>query len=307
MSNPVAAPTTTVVKGKDFPAMLEKFSGEIARALPRHLSSERMCRIALTSFRRNPKLAECDPRSVFAALIQAAQLGLEPDTLGRAYLIPYEKRQLVDGQWKTVAVECQFIPGWKGLIELMNRSGLGTAWTGAAYAGDTFDFALGDSPHVNHVPRGAYSDDKLQHVYAVGRPKGCEWPIIEVWTIDRVLAHRDRYNKVGKRHYSYENQEMYARKVVLLQVLKYMPLSPDLIRTMELSNAAEDPAGQGLTIEGAIDGSWVPPPAEQNGEQALQAPAESSDLNERLRAKAGATSTRKPGEQGPNPEGEPQP
>ncbi|CAN5817765.1 recombination protein RecT [soil metagenome] len=233
-------------KGKDFPAMLEAYKGEIARALPRHLNPDRLCRIALTAFRRTKKLEECDPRSVFAAVIQASQLGLEPDTLGRAYLIPYGR-------------ECQFIPGWKGLVELMHRSGQGSIWTGAVYVGDEFDFALGDSPRVNHVPSGEYGDDKLRYVYAVGRPKGCEWPIIEIWTMARVKAHRDRFNKVGRKHYSFENMEMYARKVVLLQVLKYMPLSADLVTSMELDNASESGQSQGLTIEGVLDGEWTPP------------------------------------------------
>lgn len=245
----------------NFPAMLETFKSEIARALPKHLNPDRMSRIALTAFRRTPKLAECDPRSVFAAVIQASQLGLEPDTLGRAYLIPYKVNKKVGNRWEA-HYECQFIPGWKGLVELMNRSGQGTAWTGAVYAGDSFEFALGDSPFVKHIPAGEYANDKLQYVYAVGRPRGCEWPIIEVWTMQRVRAHRDRYNKVGEKHYSFENMEMYARKVVLLQVLKYMPLSPDLVATMELSHAADD-GNQGLTIDGVLDGSWVPPAPEE--------------------------------------------
>jgi phage RecT family recombinase len=81
-------------KPKDFPAMLTAWLPEIARALPKHLNADRMSRIALTAFRRTPKLAECDPRSVFAAVIQASQLGLEPDTLGRSYLIPYKVKKV---------------------------------------------------------------------------------------------------------------------------------------------------------------------------------------------------------------------
>lgn len=269
-------------KANTFPAMLEQFKSEIARALPRHLNPDRMSRIALTAFRRTPKLGECDPRSVFAAVIQASQLGLEPDTLGRAYLIPFKVNKKIGNRWES-HYECQFIPGWKGLVELMNRSGQGTAWTGAVYAGDTFEFALGDSPHVKHIPSAEYTEDKLRYVYAIGRPKGCEWPIIEVWPVERILAHRDRYNKVGDKHYSFENLEMYARKVVLLQILKYMPLSPDLVATIELSNAAEGDAGQGLNIEGVIDGSWVPPaqteePGDTTGGEQPSAAGEPPDI-----------------------------
>lgn len=241
---------------KDFPSMLTAWLPEIKRALPKHLNGDRMARIALTAFRRTPKLAECDPRSVFAAVIQASQLGLEPDTLGRSYLIPYKVNKKVNNKWES-HYECQFIPGWKGLVDLMNRSGQGSAWTGAVFEGDDFDYQLGDTPHVKHRPLGEDSAEKLTHVYAVGRAKGNEWPVIEVWPVGRVRKHRDRYNKVGDRHYSYDNWEMYARKVVLLQVLKYLPCSAELATAMALNDAAEMGA-QRIDLKDAIEGNWQP-------------------------------------------------
>lgn len=258
MSEPTTIKMPAERKPADFPAMLERFKGEIAKALPKHLNPDRMARIALTAFRRTPNLKKCDPRSVFAAVIQASQLGLEPDIQGRAFLIPY-------------GAECQFVPGWKGLVELVNRSGLGSAWTGAVFDGDEFEWALGDSPYVRHRPMGGYNIGELTHVYAVGRTKGGEWPVIEVWPIGRVIAHRDRYNRVGKRHYSYDNLEMYARKVVLLQVLKYMPMSTELAMAVAMNDAAEI-GSQGLTVKDAIEGTWTPV---QN--QDPQNPKESSE------------------------------
>lgn len=252
-------------KPANFPAMLEQFKGEIAKALPRHLNPDRMGRIALTAFRRTPKLGECDPRSVFAAVIQAAQLGLEPDTLGRSYLIPYGH-------------ECQFVPGWKGLVDLVNRSGNATVWTGAVFTGDQFDYALGDRPFVTHRPADEDDIDKLIYVYAVGRVKNSEWPVIEVWPLSKVTKHRDRYNKVGKRHYSYQYLEMYARKVVLLQVLKYLPASPELAQAIALNDSAEVGA-QHLTVKDAIDGTWAPAPEEE-------APAEAQTTQTKPQADA---------------------
>lgn len=240
----------------NFPKMLEKFKGEIARALPKHLNPDRLCRIALTAFRRTPKLGQCDPRSVFAAVIQASQLGLEPDTLGRSYLIPYGK-------------ECNFVPGWRGLVDLTNRAGNASVWTGAVFEGDEFSYALGDRPFIDHKPGDEFEASKLTHVYAVGRVKNAEWPVLEVWSVNRVKKHRDRYNKVGTRHYSYENFEMYARKVVLLQVLKYMPASPEMAATIALNDAAEV-GRQGLTIEAAINNDWVPVQEEEVIEEGKQ-------------------------------------
>jgi len=228
----------------NFPAMLKAFLPEIQRALPKHLSGERMSRIALTAFRKNPGLAKCDPRSVFAAVIQASQLGLEPDTMGRAYLIPYGN-------------ECTFVPGWKGLVDLVNRSGQANVWTGAVFEGDEFDYQLGDSPFVKHRPGNEDDPTKLTHVYAIGRVRGAEWPVIEVWPIQKIWKHRDRYNKVGKRHYSFQNEELYARKIPLLQVIKYMPCSAELVQALALNDAAETGQGQGITVQDAIDGTWA--------------------------------------------------
>jgi len=76
-------------------------------------------------------------------------------------------------------------------------------------------------------------------------------PVIEVWTRGKVQKHLTQYNKVGGRHYAMTNEsnfEMYARKVALLQVLKYMPSSIELANAITVSHAAE--SGQHAVIEG---------------------------------------------------------
>lgn len=233
-----------------FPALLEAHKKQIALALPKHLNADRMARIALTCFRTTPKLAECDPTSVFAAVIQAAQLGLEPGLNGRCYLIPYGNT-------------CQFIPGWKGLVELVNRSGRASVWTGVIYQGQKFDYQQGDSPRLS-IPDISNEDnpDLIAYTYAVGRVKGADQPVIELWSREKIERHRDRYNKVGKAHYSYKHWEMYARKVPLLQVLKYLPSTPELEAAMILNDAAEVNA-QHLTVKDAIEGTFVPIPADE--------------------------------------------
>lgn len=233
-----------------FPGMLVAFKTQIAAALPKHINADRMCRIALTAYRLNPMLAKCQPASVFAAVIQSSQLGLEVGLNGRAYLVPYKK----DGGY-----ECQFIPGWRGLVELANRTGRASVWTGAVFEGDDFGYQLGDDPHVTHRPGLEDDPAKLTYVYAVGRVRGNEYPVIEVWSNEKVKKHFKRFNKVGDKHYAYSNWEMYARKVPLLQVLKYMPASPELEAAMTLNEAAEN-GGQELTIKDVIDGTFAPMP-----------------------------------------------
>lgn len=212
---------------------------QLAAALPRHINPDRMIRLALTAFSQNKKLAECRPDSIFASVIVASQLGLEIGIDGQGYLVPY----------KGIAT---FVPGWKGYVDLISRAGRATVWTGAVYEGDQFDYALGDSPFINHKPGDNYEDGEMTHTYAVGRVKDSDWPVIEVWPIGRVWKHRDKHNKVGKSHYSFGNEEMYARKVSLMQVMKYMPKSIELTSAMEIDRAATQ--GQGAEF---INGDFV--------------------------------------------------
>lgn len=230
-----AVTTTAPSAVKEFNGFLARLKPQIALALPKHMSSDRMARLALNVFSNNPDMQRCDFKSIANSLMTAGALGLEPGVNGAGYLIPYKGT-------------CTFVPGWKGLVDLVSRSGRATVWTGAVFEGDVFDYALGDRPFVHHKPGDETDPDKLTHVYAIGRVNGSEFPVIEVWSMRKVWAHRDAINKQGGKHYSYRNPEMYARKVPLLQVLKYMPCSIEVANAIAVSDAADK--GHGTVIEG---------------------------------------------------------
>lgn len=227
-----------------FSAYLRKSEQSIAAALPHHLKADRMIRLAVTCFSTTPDLRKCTPDSLLASLIIASQVGLEPGIVGQAYLIPYFNAR------RNVHI-CTFIPGWQGLVGLLNNSGRATAWTGAVFEGDEFDYELGSKPFVKHRPGDNHGEvAKLTHVYACGKVNGSEIPVIEVWSKAKVFKHRDRYNKVGNKHYSFNHFEMYARKVALVQVLKYMPRSIELQNAMTAADAGE--MGNIPRVEGGI-------------------------------------------------------
>lgn len=226
-----------VTPAASFNAFLQKNKNQLALALPKHLNADRMCRLALTAFSQNRQLAQCDQKSIFASIVLASQVGLEIGVSGQGYLVPYKGK-------------AQFVPGWQGLVDLVSRSGRATVWTGAVFQGDEFDYALGDAPYIKHRPAGEDDPRLMTHAYAVGRVNGSQWPVIEVWPIARVWRHRDRNNKVGNQHYSFGNQEMYARKLPLLQVIKYMPKSVELTNAMALDHAAEH--GSSAVFEGEM-------------------------------------------------------
>ena len=224
-------------KLKQVSGFLDRLKAQVEMALPGHMNADRMCRLALTAFSTNKKLQNCSMQSIAACVMTSSQLGLEIGVNGQAYMIPY-------------GTEATFVPGWKGLIDLVNRAGKSSVWTGAVFEGDFFDWQLGDSPFCTHRPEGESDPDKLLYAYSVGRLKGAEFPIIEVWPVQRLKKHFEKHNKVGAKHYAHQNWEMYCRKVVLLQVLKYLPQSVELNTAVQASHAAERMP--------VIDGSIIP-------------------------------------------------
>lgn len=105
--------------------------------------AERFTRICLTAMRQTPKLAQCEPASILGAMMTCAQLNLEPNTpQGLAYLIPYGR-------------ECQFQVGYKGLMQLMYRSGAIASFNAdVVYRQEVeqglFEYESGISPRISH-------------------------------------------------------------------------------------------------------------------------------------------------------------
>jgi len=120
-------------------------------AMPKWMTVERLLRIVFTTAMRNPKILDCTQQSIFGAVMQCAQLGLEP-ILGRAYLIPYNNNKLVDGRWQKV-LECQFQPGYQGLIDLARRSDtVSDVYGFNVYEADEFDMSYGTDRRIHHKP-----------------------------------------------------------------------------------------------------------------------------------------------------------
>lgn len=136
---------TKLKKSMSIADMIKVMEPQIKKALPEVITPERFTRMALSALNTTPKLNECTPMSFLAALMNAAQLGLEPNTpLGQAFLIPYNNKG---------KMECQFQLGYKGLIDLSYRNPnmqIITAHT--VYENDEFEYELGLNPCLNHRP-----------------------------------------------------------------------------------------------------------------------------------------------------------
>ena len=85
-----------------FSNFMDKLKPQMALALPKHLTADRMARLAMTAFSSSAQLQNCEPKSIAASIMTAGQLGLEPGINGAGFLVPYGRT-------------CTFVPGWKGL------------------------------------------------------------------------------------------------------------------------------------------------------------------------------------------------
>lgn len=196
---------------------LKSYESEFAKALPSFLTPERFTRIALTALTKTPKLAQCEPSSFMGAMLEAAQLGLEPNTpLGQAYLIPYGNK-------------CQFQIGYKGLIDLAYRSEeLRSIEAHEVYENDVFDFEFGLNPKLVHKP--AIKDrGEVVWYYAVYHlvNGGCGF---EVMSREDVETHARKYSKTFNNGPWQTDFDEMAKKTVLKKVLKYAPLKSDFAR-----------------------------------------------------------------------------
>jgi recombination protein RecT len=224
--------------------LFEANRAALAMAIPRHLSVDRMLRTALTCFSITPQLLECSPRSLLGAVVQCAQLGLEPGILGMAYLVPFRDR-------KRGTTEVTLIPGYRGLLDLARRSGeISTIQAHGVRRKDRFNYRYGLDPQLDHIPSEDTDRGELSHVYAIARLKdgGVQF---EVMTRPEIDAHRDRYSRasaIGPWQTEYEEM---AKKTVLRKLCKLLPASIELHQAVALDEHAE--AGLPQDLGGVID------------------------------------------------------
>lgn len=215
-------------KKQDMSEMLILMSEEIKKALPAQVSSERFQRIALTAFNGNTKLQQCNPTSFLAAMMQSAQLGLEPNTpLGQAYLIPYGN-------------QVQFQVGYKGMLDLAQRTNkYKNIQAQIVYSNDEFEIEYGLNPVLKHIP---YMDGDRGHIigyYAVyNLVNGGQG--FEYMTREEVERHAKKFSKTYNNGPWKTDFDEMAKKTVLKKLLKYAPMSTELATSVNIDEAVVD-------------------------------------------------------------------
>lgn len=137
--NTQASPLSQKIKG--FNDNLNKYENNVADLLGEKygISAKEFMVCIMNAVKKTPKLLECDPKSLFGAILLSAELGLKPNTPEQfAFILPYGK-------------EAQFQVGYKGLIEISYRSPKVRAIKGVSVYANEF-YREYDDGTFKHIP-----------------------------------------------------------------------------------------------------------------------------------------------------------
>ena len=199
-------------------AMLQgdQFKHAIKKVIHKSMSEDRFARVAYLCAMRTPDLQKCDKVSLYNSLLTLSQLGLEPDDR-RAHLLPFNNN-------KRGCMEVQLIIDYKGLVELVMRSGR-ISKIHADIVCDNDDFVYDKGEIQRHKidfknPRG-----KIYAVYAICTTKD-GYEKAEVMSVEDVEAIRSRSRSKDKGPWVTDWEEM-AKKTVFRRLSKWLPWLPE--------------------------------------------------------------------------------
>jgi len=173
------------------------------------------------------KLCACTGESFLQALLDCASLDLSlTKALGEAYLVPFKG-------------VCSMMPGYRGFITLLHRTGLvQSIQVEAVYEGDEFRIEAGTDPRLKHViaPDVPRDWQHLRGVYCIinhtDGPPSSEW--MNMGQIGKV----QKSSKAADGPWRYWPVEM-AKKSVIRRIQKLLPKRADDLWARKLLQAVE--------------------------------------------------------------------
>lgn len=226
-----------------------KFKEQITLALPKHLTADRFIRVLMTAALKQPLLLQCTQESIFKGIFDAAAAGLEIDGR-RAHLVPFKNN-------RKQVYEATLIPDYKGIVELMMRSGtVSYVHADVVCENDEFEFDLGEiKKHKYDLKK---ERGKPYAVYCLVRMRDgtTKSDVMSKFDVEKI-RRRSRASSDGP--WVTDPDEMW-KKTVIKRCSKMVPLSAEIRVVIEPDNDPEKepfelPKGglAGMIGAGAID------------------------------------------------------
>lgn len=202
--------------------LVSKKRDQLAMLLAGGVDPERFITVALAAVQNTPKLMECSPLSIFAAIREAATYGLELGPLGDASLTPY-------GDEAQLSVE------YRGYRKLAMRDGTVRAVAAdVVYEADAFRIVSGsESPGIFHEPSLAADRGNVVGAYAWARLANGE--LLHVWMTEAQLYQRRNVSRAWQMALKYSRTdsiwhlwpiEMMRKTVIKRLCSEQLPLTP---------------------------------------------------------------------------------
>jgi recombination protein RecT len=234
MNTSISNPKKKVNEILQAPDVRKKFEDMLGKKAAGFISS------VIAACSSNTALAHCDQMSIVNAAALAASMDLPINaSLGFAYIVPY----------KGVG---QFQIGWKGFIQLAQRTGLyhkieiTDVLEGQIIAHNRFtgDFVFGPETSQKIVGFMLYFRLKngFEKYFYMTKPE--------------CLAHGEKYSQSfsnEKSRWKLDEDPMCRKTVAKMGLSKFGPLSIDLQRAIEADQAVIDADGHALAYPDAID------------------------------------------------------
>lgn len=226
MSNSNGGMVVSKQKQATLKDLLDKATPSLKAVLPKHVTAERLIKVALSATARKPELLACTASSLLQAVFQGAELGLEAGGL------------LGEGHIVSFGTTATFIIGYRGLVKLARQSGqISNIETRVVHKNDEFEIEYGLNPKLVHKPCTNGDPGEMVFVYAIATFREGEKQV-DVMSRAEVEKIRSK-SKAGKSGPWSEFFDEMARKTVLRRLCKMLPLSPELAKALTNDNQVD--------------------------------------------------------------------
>lgn len=192
---------------------LNTMGDQLKMALPAHVSVDKFNRVTMTALQANPALLNADRRSLFGAIVKAAQDGLLPD--GR------------EGALVQFGQQVTWMPMIGGILKKVRNSGeLSSIDALLVHANDRFAYRPGLDDVPTHEPDWFGDRGEVIGAYAVARLKSGA-AFVEIMNRQQIEQVRNVSRSKGNGPWVAWWGEM-ARKTVLRRLAKRLPMSTDI-------------------------------------------------------------------------------
>lgn len=215
-----------------FSSVLKNYEKSIAQLLQNKygISVEEFYVTCVNAVKKNPALLQCDPKSLFGAILLSAECGLRPNTPEQhAFILPY-------GQ------EAKFQVGYKGLIEMMYRNPrVKSIYAEAVFENDTFDYGYGLEPFLTHKPFRGGDRGNLICVYAVCKLADADpiFTVVEKSELNKIRSFSASASGKGAKYSPYNNGTDVHNFMEIKSAIKKLSKLIPKASVIEISKAIE--------------------------------------------------------------------